>query len=121
MIIILTIITSVTLNAIAQLFLKQGANRLTHIGHQQGVISIVHKATNMPIMLGFVCYGLSIFLWIYSLSKVEVSVAYPFQALGYIIVMFASAFFFNETINAQKIIGVLLITAGVICIARQMG
>lgn len=112
------ILTSVLLNACAQLFLKMGASKLTQSGH---TLALVKQAINIPMLLGFGCYGASILLWIYALSKVDVSYAYPFQALGYIFVVVTSFFLLHESLTPSKLIGVGLITLGVFFIARTAG
>lgn len=115
------IIVSVGLNAAAQLFLKKGAEAIGGFSLHQGLATLLHKLANLPIFLGFLCYAISIVLWIFALSKVQVSIAYPFQALGYILVVITASLIFHEAFTVQKLIGVVLISAGVICIAQQMG
>ena len=118
---ILIILISVSLNALAQLFLKQGASIMSHRVVTSQYFRLLLQAMNLPMFLGFLCYGLSIGLWIWVLSKVDVSTAYPFQALGYIIVLFLSYIFFHEPLTWHKVIGVMLISMGVVLIAMNQG
>ena len=62
-------------------------------------------------------YGISIILWLWVLSKVDVSLAYPFQALGYIVVKILAWLIFQEDINLTRIIALIFISLGLIILA----
>ena len=53
------------------------------------------------------------------LKHVEVSYAYPFISMGFVIVLLISYFLFNENVNAVRIAGVALIVAGIIMVGRS--
>ncbi|MDR2945326.1 MAG: EamA family transporter [Candidatus Adiutrix sp.] len=57
-------------------------------------------------------------LWMATLSKLEISFAYPFTSLTYVLVLAASCFLFGEPLNGYKIVGALVVIAGLI-IASQ--
>ncbi len=76
-------------------------------------------AKNPFLIFGFACYGLSIITWMAALSRTEVSFAYPFLSIGYVLVLFFGYYFFNETINFWKILGVFFILTGVVMIAKS--
>lgn len=59
------------------------------------------------------------FLWILALSKLELSVAYPFSVLSYVAVVLISHFFLNEQLTYVRIAGVLLICVGILMITRK--
>lgn len=65
------------------------------------------------ILSGLSLYGAATVLWLFILTKVPLSVAYPIQSLAYIFALFGAYFFFNEPLTAAKIIGVLFIMLGV--------
>lgn len=56
--------------------------------------------------------------WMLALNKFEMSYAFPFMALNFLLVMLAGAAFFGEEITTGKIMGNLLIVAGVVLLAR---
>ena len=56
-------------------------------------------------------------LWIYSLSRVNLSYAYPMVALGYVLVCVFSVLLFKETMPTLRIAGLGVIILGVIMIA----
>ncbi len=115
------ILISVALNAAAQLFLRKGMPEVTLVtGHSLGelIFSAVRVLLNPWVFSGLSCYAISVVLWMYVLSKVQVSFAYPFLSVGYVIVLVAAYFLFREPVSAMKLSGVALICAGVVLVAR---
>jgi multidrug transporter EmrE-like cation transporter len=115
------ILFSVSLNALAQLFLRKAALEL---GRDALTLDrIASTATALAIdpffLLGMSCYAISIAVWVAVLARVEVSVAYPFLSVGYIIVVFAGFAFLGENVTLLRVIGVTLICAGLVCIFRS--
>jgi len=53
------------------------------------------------------------------LRNLDLSFLFPFQGLSVIIVAFSSAFFLRERLSAGLIVGVILITAGVILVSSS--
>lgn len=56
--------------------------------------------------------------WILALGKAELSYVYPFTSLSFVLILFASAFLFDEPITATKVAGVALIVAGLVVSGR---
>jgi multidrug transporter EmrE-like cation transporter len=54
-----------------------------------------------------------------ALSRVDLSFAYPFLSISYILVLIAGYFVFGETVNASRMVGVALICGGTFFIARS--
>lgn len=119
----LLIIVSVLLNASAQLFIKRGMITIGSVTlSANGVSSLALKAiTNMPIIMGMLAYAVSILLWMIVLSRVNVSIAYPFLSIGYIFTAILAFFLFNEPFTVQKILGILIICVGVILLTHSRG
>ena len=115
---LILIISSVFLNAIAQIFLKSGMSSLAPIKFDQSILKtsllIISNGYNV---LGFLSYGFSIIIWLWVLAKVDVSFAYPFQALGYILVTILAWMIFNEEINMLRILALIIISIGLIILA----
>jgi uncharacterized membrane protein len=53
-----------------------------------------------------------------ALKEFELSKAYPFMSLSFVMVLIISYFFLKETVSIQKVIGCVLIIAGIIVISR---
>lgn len=118
---ILLIIASVSLNAFAQLFIRQGMLKIGNVSlSATELFSLIADIfTNIYLFMGMACYGISILLWMAVLSKVNVSFAYPFLSLGYIITAVLAYYIFNEPLTAYKITGILVICAGVFILAQS--
>ncbi len=56
--------------------------------------------------------------WMMAMTKFEISYAYPWMSLNFVCVIGLSALFLGESLNAAKIIGSLLIIAGIIVLSR---
>lgn len=115
------ILFGVSLNAFAQLFLRKGMMEFATESFSISNIKIwlPQLLSNGFLYLGFFCYTVSIMAWLYVLSKVEVSYAYPFLSIGYILTAIIGYFAFNENLSAIRIIGILVICFGVILISRS--
>jgi multidrug transporter EmrE-like cation transporter len=114
------ILSGVLLNAIAQLALKAATRPLGQLIPERGaIIDMGLRIIAQPaIWLGLVCYGLSVVLWIIALSRTEVSVAYPFLSIGYVIAALVAWQFFGEALTTQKLAAIGLICAGVVLLYR---
>ncbi len=108
---------SIILGAVAQYFLKMGVNSVSE--NSKSISEIIKSGvTNLHLLSGLFCYGLSLLLWFYVLSKMELSKAYPLVSLGYVFTLFLGYFFLNETITVSKVAGIVLIMVGVVVLAR---
>lgn len=59
------------------------------------------------------CLGIGTLLWLSVLYYMEVSKAFPFLSLGFVIIMLISRFFLHEVITIQRWLGVGFITLGI--------
>ena len=115
--IIFGLILSISLNASAQIFIRLSVMNKNLGLNLDAVIEVIKS---LQIWYGMFCYGISIFLWIYVLSKIQVSLAYPFQALGYIFGSFLAWYFLDEKINNLNLIGLIFISIGLIILSLGM-
>ncbi len=112
-------IFGVLLNAAAQLAIKSGTNALNGLAAKDGLVALLLKVSLNPgILAGLSLYVVSVAVWIYVLSKVEVGVAYPLLSIGYVVNLFMAAWLFGELITLNKVIGVFLIVSGVYVLTR---
>jgi len=70
------------------------------------------------ILSGFISAFLASLAWMAAMTKFDLSHAYPFMSLNFVVVLLLSALLLNEPMNSQKIIGVLLIVIGTIVAAK---
>ncbi len=116
----LLILVCVALGVCGQLLLKQGMSAdPDRVDQASEVIPrLVQAFTNPVILLGFFCYGVSAALWLIVLTRNELSYAYPLLSMGYVLVVFLSRVFFQETVTTTRWLGTLVICVGVWLISR---
>ena len=107
---ILLIRISVLLNCAAQLCIRKG---MLIVGEVGAMIS------NLWLWGAMVCYAVSILMWMAVLSKVEVSFAYPFLSIGYVVAALVGYYFFDESLTFTRIAGIMVICVGVYLISRS--
>jgi multidrug transporter EmrE-like cation transporter len=56
--------------------------------------------------------------WMLAMTKFEISYAYPWIALNFVLMMFFGWLFFSELITLTKAIGTLLVVIGIVVISR---
>lgn len=118
---IFLILVSVSLAAIGQLCLKVGMNQVGVLGEnllKQPFVIILKVITNYQILVGLLLYALSAFSWLIVLSRVDLSFAYPFVGLSYVIVVLLAFLFLKEPLNLYRVAGSIIILVGLIIIAR---
>jgi len=115
------LLCGVLLNAFAQLWLK-AATRVSGplLADDAGLMSRAMQLVAVPsLWYALTAYGLSVVVWIVGLSRVPVSQAYPLLSLGYVLNIGLAWWLFGEIPNAQRVIGVGVIVAGVVLVARS--
>ena len=115
------LLCGVLLNAFAQLWLKAATQvtgpMVTTDGNLMG--QALKLLAVPPFWYALTAYGVSVIVWTVGLSRVPVSQAYPLLSLGYVLNIGLAWWFFAEVPNAQRVIGVGVIIAGVVLVARS--
>ena len=65
-----------------------------------------------------VLYAIATGLWVWILRTTPLSIAYPFVALGFILVPLAAHYLFAEPLETRYAIGATLIVAGLLVMSR---
>ena len=115
------ILISVTLAAVAQVTLKAGMNHVTDANGGQLALngeSLKQIASQIWVWAGLAIFAVSAVLWLFALSRADLSFAYPFAALGYVIIVIASILFLDEHVQPITWVGVVLIISGIVLIAQ---
>lgn len=115
------IVLTVTLSACAQLALKLGVSKpqVAHAMQTSNFDALAAAMTSPLIWLGLTIYGLSVAMWLWVLSKVDLSVAYPFVGISFLVTMAFGIFLLNENVTPIRIAGTLFITIGCVLIGRS--
>lgn len=116
----LAILVCVILNSVAQIFLKFGMSNLDK-KLSLSIAFIPSLITNAYVVFGAALYGTSFILWLYVLSKVKVSYAYPFISLSYVLVAVLGFLMLGEKISFGAWMGICLVVVGVVLIGMCMG
>ncbi|SDN34991.1 Multidrug transporter EmrE [Paenibacillus sp. yr247] len=78
------------------------------------------KAIFTPfIFTGLTLYVMTTLLWFVILSRMPLSIAYPFQSLSYVFGLIIAFYIFKEPVSITKWIGVAIIILGVAFIAAD--
>jgi multidrug transporter EmrE-like cation transporter len=117
---IFLILTSISLNAGAQILMRKGMLQIGEVSFTSSLLKTLSQmTTNVSLWLSLSCYGMSILIWMMVLSRVEVSFAYAFSSLGYVFVILMSMFILREHISILRIIGAGIVCFGIILVARS--
>lgn len=79
---------------------------------------ILNFLKNIPMAISGISIVGATLLWLHVLKKYEFSLAYPLVAISYVFGMIAALIVLKETIPISRWIGVFLIIAGVILVAK---
>ncbi len=114
------LLAGVLLNATAQLALKAATQRLGVLSPEHGdLLQMGLRIMLQPaVWAGLFCYALSVVLWIVVLSRTDVSVAYPFLSIGYVVAALAAWLFLGEVLSVQRIVAIAVICIGVLLLYR---
>jgi multidrug transporter EmrE-like cation transporter len=116
---VLLVLCSVVPAVAGQLILKYTIARLNLSMETSGPVGYYVRLFQTPlVLLGFAMYGLSSIAWLFILSKLPLSLAYPLVSMGYVLVVFFSWLLLHEQVGVGRIVGVIVICCGVALLAR---
>ncbi len=98
------------LGAAAQLLMKVG------MGHFEPRLAAL--VTNLPLIAGYVLYGINTVMLVLALRDGELSMLYPIIALTYVWVTLLSYALLHEPPNFHKNVGIATIVIGVAVLGR---
>ncbi len=115
------ILFTVTTNAAAQVLLKRGMTSIGDLGASGGnIIATAFSVVFNPFVFAGLCtFVISMASHLFVLSRVQLSYAYPFLSLAYVIVAVASWYLFSEDLGWLRIAGFGFIIIGTILIAQS--
>ncbi len=105
----LLLITCVSLLSIGQLLFKLAADSFPSVISFDSLLAFT---LNKHLISALLIYSLATFLWVWALSKMPLSFAYPFMALAFIIVPVLSFFILDEPLTLSSLIGGCVIIIG---------
>lgn len=113
------ILFTVLTNAAAQIMLKRGMMSVGALNlAENGLVSTVFSILFQPfVFLGLCTFVVSMASHLVVLSRVELSFAYPFLSLAYVIVAAYAYFIFGEDVGALRVLGIATICLGTVLIS----
>lgn len=118
---IVFILFTVATNAAAQLMLKQGMTTLSPavLGQENIIFKLLMIVFSPWVFFGLATFVISMASHMFVLSKVDLSFAYPFLSLAYVLVAVLAWQLFGEELGAYKIAGIAFICVGTVLIAQS--
>jgi drug/metabolite transporter (DMT)-like permease len=120
---VLYILISVLVSVVGQLLLKKGMDDIGQLTlslpwRQLGAM-LWRTGTNPFVFIGLVVNLIAIIFWLVALSNVDLSYAYPFVSLSYVVMLIASWLLLKENITPIRLLGTFVICLGVFIIYRD--
>ena len=106
------LILTVSLRSISSAIFKIGALEINDYNYYSVL-------TNIFFITAFFLFFLRAIGWQLVLNKYELSFAYPFTGIHYILLFLIGYFYFNEEITLNKFLAILLILIGTTIIATS--
>jgi drug/metabolite transporter (DMT)-like permease len=98
-----------------QLLFKKAAQST---GTISGIGDVRLLFANYWLWIALILYGVATVLWVAILQRVPLSTAVLFNALCFVLVPLAAAFFFGENVGWRHMAGIALIVTGLVVVAR---
>ena len=100
---------------------RPGDAQARHAGRDEadpdrGLAARVSAATSPWVLIGLTVFAISALAWLTTLSKVPLSVAYPFNALGYLGILTASVLVLHERASVWTWVGTTLVVSGLVVV-----
>jgi multidrug transporter EmrE-like cation transporter len=102
--------------AVGQVLLKHGMTTATANAAKTNSSLLFKAATSPWILLGLTVFAISAAAWLATLSKLPLSIAYPFNALGYLAILTASTLVLDERTNIWTWVGTSLVAGGLVIV-----
>ena len=118
--ILILIVITVIIKSFADLLFKKGLISIGIDSIGQNASTLILKYLSSIFMWsGLLLYIFTFFIWIIILSKIELSLVYPIQAAGYVLVPVIAILFLNESVSFLRWIGVISIIIGICLLSRS--
>lgn len=110
------LVVSVIFATAGQITLKAAMESIGRIGSAQvsDAGQTLLRAFKEPLLwIGLILFGISAIFWLVVLSRVDLSLAYPFVGISYIVVVALARFLFHEQVPGLRWVGVCVIALGI--------
>lgn len=104
-------------SVVGQILMKLGMNQVGGLD-QFSLPLLMNMLFNPLVFSGIASYGVGFIAYLFALSKLEQSFAYPMFALGYVLVAIVNWTFLGEPFSWTRFAGVAIIIVGVSLLGR---
>ncbi|GAP65644.1 hypothetical protein MBSD_n0934 [Mizugakiibacter sediminis] len=110
------ILLTVLLTVYGQIVIKWQVNLAGALPAQfsERTLFLLKLIVNPWILSALAAAFLASIAWMAAMTRFELSKAYPFMALNFVLVGILAVHLFGETVNPAKIVGLVLVIAGLI-------
>jgi multidrug transporter EmrE-like cation transporter len=112
------ILISVTLSAVAQILFKYGVTSVG-LSNEAGTFETAIAYLLTPgVIFGLALYGVGTILWLSVLARIDVSQAYPFVGVGFLLTAIFGVMLFGDHLSILRVVGMMIIVCGIYLVAR---
>lgn len=79
---------------------------------------VLRSLLNPLVLLSLALAFVAALAWIAAISRLDISQAYPFMALAFVLVTVLSAIFLGESVSAMRWAGSMVVVLGLIMVAK---
>jgi drug/metabolite transporter (DMT)-like permease len=120
----LQLVPVLILSYASQVLMKHGVNSIGAISWPLLVADpiriLARLLLNWHVILGFILAGIGAVLYLFALSRTDLTVALPILgALGFLVLPVIGTVFLQETISPQRLMGTLVIAIGMVIVAQS--
>lgn len=111
---------SISTSVAGQTAIKLGVSMPNTNLASTGILNLMRMIVQSPLVLfGLLLYGIGAIAWIAVLSRLDLSDAYPFLALNFVLITLTSRVILGETISTVRWLGIVVICFGIILVSRN--
>ena len=103
---------------LGQLLLKFSAQRQLANAQSDWLFRLVSLFCDWTFLLGVATYGLLLIYWVWLLTFIPLSIAYPFTLLSIVIATLGGYVLFQESISVNFLAGLTFICIGLFILSR---
>ncbi len=109
---------SVSLSALGQTAFKVGVGGTATAPDANFWVKTLGMVFSPMVLLGLALYGVGTVFWLFALRQLDLSLAYPFVAMSFVMVAGSGMFFLGEPVQPTRLLGLGLIIIGLLVMAR---
>jgi drug/metabolite transporter (DMT)-like permease len=80
---------------------------------------VLHLLAMPWVWVAFASTFLAGVMWMLTLGRLDLTYAFPFTGITFLIILFAGALVFGEPVSMGRVIGTLLVVAGLVVVVRS--